>query len=87
MLRNALFVTAHRMPVNRIIGVRNGLGTRHENCDVRRREIGDVMRALGQSATEAEIQDMMLEVDLDGTRVLREILLASCFARYNGTIM
>ena len=32
-----------------------------------RREIGDVMRALGQSATEAEIQDLLLEVDMDGT--------------------
>lgn len=48
-------------------GVRLKLTYRSVAVHIARRELGTVMRALGQNPTEAEIQDMINEVDLDSS--------------------
>ena len=38
-------------------------------------ELGTVMRSLGQNPTEAELQDMINEVDADGKNIIRYIYI------------
>lgn len=42
------------------------------------KELGTVMRSLGQNPTEAELQDMINEVDADGETAVQQLLLYSC---------
>ena len=40
------------------------------NGSINKQELGDVLRYMGQNPTEAEVQQMLLTLDKDGTNVL-----------------
>lgn len=47
------------------------------------KELGTVMRSLGQNPTEAELQDMINEVDADGEEALLQIMPRYCSSSLN----
>ena len=51
------------------------------NC-ILTQELGTVMRSLGQNPTEAELQDMINEVDADGNGTIDFPEFLSLMARY-----
>ena len=46
------------------------LFNKNGNCTITTKDLGTVMRLLGQNPTEAELQDMINEVDADGNRTI-----------------
>lgn len=43
---------------------------KNDDGTIKTKELGTVMRSLGQNPTEAELQDMINEVDADGSGVI-----------------
>lgn len=49
---------------------------RNDDGTIKTKELGTLMRSLGQNPTEAELQDMINEVDGDGSGVIN----CNCFS-------